>query len=135
VFLVAGVAFLGAAMAVDALGICPIVKRIWTLAWVLFSGGWCFVLLAGFYLVLDMAGLKAWAFPLRVIGANSITAYCLAHAPFAPFFRNSLLIHFGKDFFRTWGEAYELFALGVGVLLIEWLILFWMYRRGIFLRI
>jgi predicted acyltransferase len=134
-FLAAGAAGLAAGLAVDALGICPIVKRIWTPAWVLYSGGWCFVLLAGFYLVLDGAGLQAWAFPLRVIGMNSIAAYCLAHYPFAPLFRDALKVHLGTKVFQYWGVAYQDFAVGVGVLLLEWLVLFWMYRRGIFLRI
>jgi predicted acyltransferase len=131
----AGAALLAAGLAIHYLGLCPIVKRIWTPSWVLYSGGWCFLILAGFYIFLDICGLRAWAFPLRVIGMNSIAAYLLAHAPFAPFFRKSLEIHLGYDFFRLWGDAYDNFALGVGVLAIEWLILFWMYRRGIFLKI
>ena len=60
-------------------GICPIVKRIWTPAWVLFSGGWCFWLLAFFYGIIDMAAGEAWAFPLVVVGMNSIAIYCLVH--------------------------------------------------------
>ena len=39
------------------LGVCPVVKRIWTPSWVLFSGGWCFLLLAAFYAVVDVARL------------------------------------------------------------------------------
>src|SRR5262249_6731728 len=75
---VAGAICLAAALAAEQLGICPIVKRIWTPAWTLYSGGWCFLMLAGFYATLDVVGLRAWAFPLRVIGMNSIAAYCLA---------------------------------------------------------
>ena len=37
------------------LGVCPVVKRIWTPSWVLFSGGWCFLILAAFYAVVDVA--------------------------------------------------------------------------------
>jgi predicted acyltransferase len=131
----AGVGCLAAGLAVHYLGICPIVKRIWTPAWVLYSGGWCFLLLAAFYLVVDVAGLRAWAFPLRVIGMNSIVAYFLAHYPFRDFFESSLNTHLGADFFKYWGDSYRAFALGVSVLAVQWLILFWMYRRGIFLRI
>jgi predicted acyltransferase len=131
----AGIGCLAAGLALQYLGICPIVKRIWTPPWVLYSGGWCFLLLAAFYLVVDVAGLRAWAFPLRVIGMNSIAAYFLAHYPFRDFFARSLQTHLGPDFFKYWGDPYQEFALGVGVLAVEWLILFWMYRRGIFLRI
>jgi predicted acyltransferase len=130
----AGLAFLGAGLTVHHLGICPIVKRIWTPAWTLYSGGWCFLLLAGFYVVIDVIGLKAWSFPLRVIGMNSIAAYCIAHL-FHNFIAGSFKTHLGQDVFKTWGPAYEPFAIGVAVLAVYWLLLFWMYRRKVFLRI
>jgi predicted acyltransferase len=130
----AGVAGLALGIAADALGICPSVKRIWTPAWTLFSGGWCFLFLAGFYAVMDVLRLQTWAFPLRVIGMNSIAAYCMADLVH-PFIVGTLRTHLGADAFKVWGEAYEPFAIGVVVLTVYWLILFWMYRRGIFLRI
>ena len=60
-----------------ALGICPVVKRIWTPSCVLFSGGWCFLFTAFFYGVMDVRGRVRWAFPLVVLGMNSIAAYCM----------------------------------------------------------
>ena len=69
---------LAAGWGLGELGLCPVVKRIWTPSWVLFSGGWCFLFLAGFFAVLDCRRWL-WAFPLRVIGMNSIAAYCMAH--------------------------------------------------------
>src|SRR6185312_16661184 len=74
-----GLAMLATGLVLDETGICPSVKRIWTPSWVLFSGGCCFLLLAGFYAVIDATGKKRWSFPLVVIGMNSIAAYCLAH--------------------------------------------------------
>ena len=71
------------------------VKRIWTPSWVLFSGGWCFLLLAAFYTVLDIWRLRAWAFPLVVIGMNSIAAYCMAHL-FEGFIHDALRRHVGQ---------------------------------------
>lgn len=115
-------------------GICPSVKRIWTPAWTLLSGGWCFLILAGFYAVADWAGLKAWTFPLRVIGANSITAYCAAHL-IDGFILASFKTHLGKDVFLALGKEYEPLLSGAAVLLVLWLILFWMYRRRIYVRI
>ncbi len=100
----------------------------------LFSGGWCFLLLAGFYAVLDLWQSKRWAFPLIVIGMNSIAAYCIAHL-FAVFMMRNLKTHLGQSFFKFAGDAYEPFFLGMAVLLAYWLILYWMYRRKIFLRI
>jgi predicted acyltransferase len=116
------------------LSICPCVKRIWTPSWTLYSGGWCFFLLAGFYALIDAGSLKAWSFPLRVIGANSIAAYLLAHGP-DRFIADSLRTHLGAKSFAVFGAAYETLVLGGLVLLIEWLVLYWMYKRKIHIRI
>jgi predicted acyltransferase len=133
-FIAAGVIGLASGWLIGALGICPVVKRIWTPSWVLFSGGWCFLLLAGFYAVLDWQGWRKWSVPLLVIGMNSIAAYCLAELFRRPM-SEMLKRHFGQNTFKLFGEAYESLFLGAGVLLVSWLILLWMYRRKIFLRI
>jgi len=101
---------------------------------VLFSGGWCFLLLAGFYLVIDLWGCRRWAFPLVVIGMNSIAAYCMAHL-IDGFIVSSLTTHLGANVFKLCGPPYEPLVRGVFVLACLWLLLFWMYRRKIFLRI
>jgi predicted acyltransferase len=168
--IVAGVAGLSAGWGLGELGVCPVVKRIWTPSWVLYSGGFCFLLLAGFYLVLDLLGWWSWAFSLQVIGMNSIAAYCMDHL-FQRFISRSLTIHLGEDAFKilggilvasgsatadlihsrtggvvdlihssraelkVLGAPYEPLLHGAAVLLVLWLILFWMYRRRIFLRI
>ena len=62
---VAGAGRLAAGWGLGELGICPVVKRIWTPSWVLFSGGWCFLFLAGFYAILDLLGFRSWAFPFE----------------------------------------------------------------------
>src|SRR5690606_38931252 len=54
------------------LGVVPLVKRIWTPSWAIFSGGWAVLFLAFFYYVLDMKGYRRWAFPFLVVGMNSI---------------------------------------------------------------
>jgi predicted acyltransferase len=116
------------------LGLTPVVKRIWTSGWVLFSGGWCFLLLAAFYAVMDWRGYQRWAFPLIVIGMNSIAAYCIAHL-FEGFIGKALKTNLGGNAFKIFGEAYEPLLHGAAILLVLWLILFWMWRRKIFLRI
>jgi heparan-alpha-glucosaminide N-acetyltransferase len=131
---IAGVIGLAAGAGFGWLGLCPVVKRIWTPSWVLYSGGWCFLLLAGFYLVIDLWGLRRWAFPLVVIGMNSIAAYCMAHL-FDGFIGSSLNTHLGDGIFKVFGQAYEPLLRGALVLFVMWLLLFWMYRRKIFLRI
>ncbi len=115
-------------------GVCPVVKRIWTPSWVLFSGGWCCVLMAGFYVVIDLLNFKHWSFPLVVIGLKSIAAYLIAHL-FDGFIFKALKTHFGKNVFKMFGDPYEPLLLGAAVLGVYWLLLFWMYRRKIFLRI
>jgi predicted acyltransferase len=133
-FAVAGVIGLALGWLLNAAGVCPNVKRIWTPAWVLFSGGWCFLLLAAFYGVVDVAGHKRAAFPLMVIGMNSIAAYCIAHL-FDAFVFQNLITHLGPSFFKFAGQAFEPLLHGAAVLLVFWLILFWMCRRKLFLRI
>jgi predicted acyltransferase len=132
--IVAGAAGLAAGWGLGMLGVCPVVKRIWTPSWVLFSGGWCFLFLAGFYVVMDILGVRFWAFPLRVIGMNSIAAYFMDHL-FGSFIRKSFSIHLGKDAFKVLGAPYEPFLEGAAVLLVFWLILYWMYRHKVFLKI
>lgn len=131
---VAGFVTLVAGWGMSALGICPAVKKLWTPSWVLFSGGWCLLLMAVFYVVLDVWQKRAWAFPLIVIGFNSIAAYCLVHLTDG-FIRSSLLTHLGKAPFLVFGKPFETFLLGTASLLVLWLVLLWMYRRKIFLRI
>jgi len=133
-FIVAGVIGLASGWLLGKLGICPVVKRIWTPSWVLFSGGWCFLLLACFYGIIELWQKRAWSFPLLVIGANSIAAYCIAHL-FDGFIATNLKTHLGQNFFKFAGEVYEPFLHGATILFVFWLILLWMYRRKIFLRI
>ncbi len=130
----AGVIGLAAGVTLGWLGVCPVVKRIWTPSWVLFSGGWCFLLLAGFYFLIDVRRYKAWAFPLVVIGTNSIAAYCMAHL-FEGFIGENLSIHLGANIFKLFGNACEPLVQGALILLILWLLLLWMYRRKLFLRV
>jgi predicted acyltransferase len=131
---VAGILGLLVGTLLGLLQVCPVVKRIWTPSWTLFSGGWCFLLLAGFYLVLDVWNRKGWAFPLVVIGMNSIAAYCIAHL-FESFVQKALITHLGGNFFNFAGAAYSPLVKGALTLMIFWLILLWMHRRKIFLRI
>ena len=130
----AGAAGIGLGLLLHFTGVCPIVKRIWTPAWTLFSGGVCFLFLAAFSWIINARGYRKWAFPLLVIGANSIAAYLIAHLC-EEFLASSLHIHLGRGIFQVLGAPLEPLLFGATVLLGYWLILFWMYRRKIFLRI
>lgn len=133
-FLIAGAAGLAAGALLHFTGICPVVKRIWTPAWTLFSGGACFLLLAAFCWLIEVKGWRRWAFPLVVTGMNSIAAYLIAHL-FNRFIVDTFRIHLGRGVFRVFGDGLEPLLLGAATLLAYWMILFWMYRRKLFLRI
>ena len=129
-----GAVFLAVGWGLDRLGWCPSVKRIWTPSWTLFSGGWCFLAMAGFYLLADVWGLKRWFFPLTIVGMNSIAMYVLVEA-MGGFIRTTLTTHFGARPFLAFGEAFAPLLHGGAVLLICWLAMLWMHRRGLHLRI
>lgn len=133
-FVIAGGVLLVMGWLLGVLGVCPVVKRIWTPSWVLFSGGWCLLFLAGFYYVVDILGKKRLVLPLIVIGMNSIAAYCLSWQV-AGLIEKALFRHFGHAPFAILGATYEPLLHGTATLSLLWLILFWMYRRQLFLRI
>lgn len=132
--LLAGTICLALGYVLDAAEVCISVKRIWTPAWVLVSGGWSFLILGGLYLWNDVLGWKRLAFPFIVVGMNSIAAYVLSW--FAPeFISESLTKHLGDDFAKSFGDDFASLVAGGITLLVLWLILFWMYRRKLFLKI
>ncbi len=132
--LIAGIAGIVLGQAIALAGLCPIVKRIWTPSWAIYSGGWVSLLLAAFVAVIEWRGWKAWAFPLVVAGLNPITLYCLWQLS-SVFVRENLKRHFGQHLFESLGTGYAPMLERIAVLFIFWLILLWMYRRKIFLRI
>ncbi len=132
--LIVGAIGIAAGLVLHATGICPVVKRIWTPSWTLFSGGLCFLFLAVFSWLIEVKGWRKWAFPLVVIGMNSIAAYLIAHL-FERFIEDSFRIHLGPGAFQFFGTGVEPLVRGAAVLFTYWLILFWMYRRKLFLKI
>src|SRR5437879_6562919 len=76
-------------------GICPIVKRVWTSSYTLYSGGWVVLILAGFYALIEWKGWRRWAFPLVVVGMNSIAVYVMSWT-MTGFFGDALDRHIGK---------------------------------------
>jgi predicted acyltransferase len=97
---------------------------------VLWAAGWSFLLLALFYLLIDMIGWRWWAFPFVVIGMNAITIYVLNR--FIPFVGISESLVGGAASHA--GSAGPLIVQFTAVLL-AWLMLYHLYRQKIFLRI
>ncbi|AFK04035.1 Protein of unknown function DUF2261, transmembrane [Emticicia oligotrophica DSM 17448] len=133
-FIILGVSGLMLGIIFNRLGICPNVKRIWTPTWVLFSGGLCFLFLAFFYWIIDVRGKSDWAYFLKVIGMNSIAAYCIADA-LGVYISKSLKIHLGENYANLFGLPYQSLVHGGLMLLIYWLILNWLYKKKIFIKI
>lgn len=129
-----GIAIWGLGWGIHLAGLCPIVKRIWTPAFALTSGGGCFLVLAALYTLIDIRGWRAWAFPLVVIGMNSIAIYCMSWM-LEGFIAEVLQIHLGGQIFSWAGAPYEPTIRGIFVVASFWLILYWMYRRRIFLAV
>jgi predicted acyltransferase len=108
----------------------PVIKNLWTSSYVLVAGGWSLLLLALFYGVIDGLKWQAWAFPFVVIGVNAITIYVgqrfLGFGPMTDFFLGGAIREAG-----TLGPVVK----AAGVLVFEWLFLYWLYRQRLFLRV
>src|SRR5579864_418810 len=131
---IAGAGLLLLGLVLQWAGICPIVKRVWTSSYTLYSGGWVVLILAGFYALIDWQGWRRWAFPLVVVGMNSIAIYVMSWT-MVGFFGDAVERHFGRAISVMSGPTFRPALHGFAIMLIFWLILFWMYRRKIFLRI
>lgn len=108
----------------------PINKHMWNSPMVLWSGGLSFLLLAVFYLIIDVLNWRRWAFPFIVIGTNAITAYMLWRiANFrtvADYLVGSLNPRFG-----VWGDFLHKFIAFAAL----WTLLWYMHRKKTFIRI
>lgn len=123
----------------------PINKQLWTSSYVLFTGGIATMMLAFFYWLIDIRGWKKWVFPLVIFGTNSLFIF----AGSGVWVKTILRIKFNLEDHMMSGYAYLyktifqplagdlngslLFALSH--VLMWWLILAWMYRKKIFIKI
>jgi len=133
-----GLAGVAAGLLLQMSGLCPMAKPIWTPSWTLFSTGWVCWLLAVFVVLVDGRGPKVascwWPYPLIVAGMNPITLYCLWHN-LGGFINRSLQIHLGANIFHLMGDDFVPVVERLSVLLVLWLIVAWMHRQRIYVRI
>jgi predicted acyltransferase len=108
----------------------PIIKNLWTSSFVLVAGGWSLLLLALFYLVIDVIKLRRWAFFFVVIGSNAITIYVGQHI--IDFEKMAKVLMGGVAHHS--GAAGPL-VLAISVVALEWLFLWYLYERKLFLRV
>jgi len=111
--------------------VCPVVKKIWTPTWAVFSTGWTLVLLSLFFGVIEGVGWKSWAFPFVVVGLNSIAIYVLANT-LGGWITTNLKRYFGSDWM---GGPYEPLKAKLAVTGVLWLFCYWLYRQRVFLKI
>ena len=110
----------------------PVIKKIWTSSYVLVAGGYSFMLLGFFYLVIDVWKIRWWTLPFVWIGANPLTIYMAKNI--LDF--NRLAERFvGGDIQAKAGEDLgyllgTIFSLALTLSLVRFL-----YNRKIFLRL
>lgn len=108
----------------------PVIKKIWSASMTLWSGGWCFLLMALFYYVVDYKKKAKGLNWLKIYGMNSIIAYTLGMVINFRSVANSLL--WGLE--KYTGDYYEAIITLANFLLL-FLILHFMYKRKIFIKI
>jgi len=110
----------------------PVNKNMWTSSFVLYAGGWSLLLLSLFYLIIDVAGLKKWSMPFVWVGCNSILIYMAAHGIVN--FEYSSGFIFGGLINQTgllWHPAF----LWIGVAILQFTILYFLYQKKWFLKV
>lgn len=110
----------------------PIIKKIWTSSFVLFSGGICVLLLALFYLIVDIWEFRKGIKWLIILGSNAIFGYVVWHlfegsiTGIAAVFIDGL-----KPYINGWYQT----VLYTGSFIVIFLLLRYMYLNKIFIRI
>ncbi|MBY0536965.1 MAG: DUF5009 domain-containing protein [Chitinophagaceae bacterium] len=110
----------------------PVNKILWTSSFVCVAGGWSVVLLAIFYFVIDVKKIQVWSVPFVWIGMNSILIYIAAHGMVN--FLSSAEFLFGglvKKLPEIWQAAF----LWIGVCLIQLGLLYFLWKKKIFLKL
>lgn len=109
----------------------PIIKAIWTSTYILFAGGLSAIFLGIAYLVVDVWGIRKIPFIFAVIGMNSITIYIgddiIDFQKISHFFLDGVA--------SVTGEQVNVIVISFGVLLAEWIFLYYLYRKNTFLRV
>lgn len=109
----------------------PIIKRICTTSFTLYSAGWILLMLLAFYWLVEVQGYRKWTLPLVVVGANSIFIYSIDNV-----LRGWLNKAVGVFTFRfEWLGDFAPVAQSCTVLLVMWGACYWLYRRKIFFKL
>ncbi|MCX6218796.1 DUF5009 domain-containing protein [Spirosoma sp.] len=110
----------------------PINKNLWTSSFVLVTGGLSLLLLAVFYWVIDVKGIKRWTFFFTVIGMNSILIYLAGE--FIDF-EYAARFFFGGLLKQSSSEVVTAVGAVVAFLAVKWAFLYLLYKKKVFLRV
>ena len=89
------------------------------------------ILMALFYYIIDIKGHRKWAFFFKVIGVNSIFIYMAPHFINFKFTTNALFKWLGQLF----DKPYDQIVMVICLLAVEWTVLYFMYKKKIFLKV
>jgi predicted acyltransferase len=107
----------------------PLNRHLWTSSMILWAGGISFLLLALFYAVIDVVGVKKWALPFIVIGANALLAYVFTYV-FERVPSDTLIFNLAVK----WAPPYDELLRSIAEISVLWLLLWYLYRNRTFLR-
>lgn len=111
--------------------VCPIVKRLWTPSWALFSGAYVVALLALFYWIIDVRGVSRWAYPFVVAGMNPLALYVMGMLS-KGWVVAQMKIHLPAFVFAgSWSPVMEATLAAF----FFWLVVWWMHRNKVYLRL
>jgi len=127
--MIAGAGFFCLAAGYALSPIVPIIMKIWTTSYGLVSAGWACLMFLLFYWVIDIRGHRKGSLLFVVIGSNAVFIYMFTSI--VPL-RNWVSI-FTKSMVGA-SSHLELLLQAIVVLVVEWLMLFWMYRNKIFIK-
>jgi predicted acyltransferase len=134
--IIGGIICLALGFGLDRAGITPIIKRIATSSFILASGGWCLLGLAFCYWWIDMLNHKKYILFFTIVGMNSIFIYLFFEIV-------------GDRWFNGYVAAITNGLMGLAnvpviisgiitsfcIFMLEWLLLYFLYKKKIFLKV
>ncbi|MCF6435142.1 DUF5009 domain-containing protein [Pseudoalteromonas sp. MMG022] len=109
----------------------PVNKELWTSSFVLVTVGWSTILFAAFYALVDILNTQRLAYPFIIIGANSIIIYLASSLVNWSYISKSVFGGLVSASAPQWQPLLSVVAL----LLVQLLVLHWMYKRKIFVSV
>lgn len=134
--IVAGIIGLVVGYTMDWMGITPIIKRIATTSFTIVSGGWCLLVLAATYWLVDVKKVRLGVFFFSIVGMNSIFIYLFTQTvghqwvnDFTAIFTDGVLGWLGANLHTM------AIAASIAVFALYWYLCYWLYQRKVFFKI